>query len=76
MSPHDRQRFQLHNSIKNPTILNELETFGLHCDNLPKSIGGNYDVKPTWIVECERILKEQRRLTKSKRQRFMADANE
>ena len=54
-----RLRFQLHNTLLIPTVLNDLETFGLHRDILPKSIGGNYVRKPTWIKECERILHEQ-----------------
>ena len=68
----ERQIFQVHNSIKTPTILNNLESFGLHRDNLPKSIGGNYDVKPSWIYECERIIQEQQNhRQKNKRQRHV-----
>ena len=61
-------RWQLHSSISTSTILKKLEGFGLCRDALPKSIGGNYDEKQPWIIECERLL-QKRKAPKRRRQR-------
>ena len=63
-----RLRINIHANIKTPSLLKKLETFGLHRNSLPKTIGGNYDEKSAWIDECNRTLEKKSRRMKRQRQ--------
>ena len=62
-----RLRLQLHNAKNEPNLLKELGRFGLKIDNLPRCIGGNYTTEAPHIEECNRILKERKKLSKERK---------
>lgn len=65
-----RRRIEIHTSIKTPTIINDMKKFGLRSENLPTSIGGTYNKKPSWINECELIVSENNRCRRKKNERY------
>lgn len=60
MPRHERLRLKVHDVVKIPSLLSELEQFGLHRHNLPKSVGGDYDNQTIWLDECKRIMERKR----------------